>query len=552
MEVMMLYELPAKVRYLRDLWGFMRHTMSPEEARLHLAKARSGREESFLKLAERGIYGNPRSPFRKLLLNAGIQFDDLRQMVEADGLDSALRQLYDAGVYLTFEEMFGRVPVKRGDLEFRVTRDDLDNPLLEAQYEVRSSGSSGNAGSRSFTDLTLIAHEAAYCSVAYQAYGMEGYEMVGWGPAPPSLWGFTAYMRMAKIGLAPTRWFTPTRIPGGLQGLRGRILLGVTAVAARLAGKSFAWPEYVPPDQAVLAAKLIAEMRANGKRVAMFGAASAVVRVCQAARDNALDISDTVFTVTGEPFTPAKAKVLANAGVRAINCYGASELAIAGFGCSHPASIDDMHLLTDKLHVQTRPKQVDAFGATVPALVYTTLLTNCRKILLNTESGDYGDVEDRECGCLFSEIGFKTHITGLHGYDKLTSGGVTFMGSELFTLAEEVLPARFGGNPTDYQFAEEEDENGLPRVTIVVSERVGEIDEAAVIEAVLLHLRGYFQRERGALMADEWRQGRTLRVARREPFAAGGRKVLPLHLMKAAVCSVPVPESQERQPAALS
>jgi len=34
------------------------------------------------------------------------------------------------------------------------------------------------------------------------------------------------------------------------------------------------------------------------------------------------------------------------------------------------------------------------------------------------------------------------------------------------------------------------------------------------------------------MMADLWREGRTLRVVRGEPFVTGAAKILPLHILK--------------------
>ena len=66
----------------------------------------------------------------------------------------------------------------------------------------------------------------------------------------------------------------------------------------------------------------------------------------------------------------------------------------------------------------------------------------------------------------------------------LTSEGVTFLGSELLSLVEEVLPARFGGQVGDYQLAEEEID-GQVRVCILVAPDVGAVDEDEVIATVL-------------------------------------------------------------------
>jgi hypothetical protein len=128
-------------------------------------------------------------------------------------------------------------------------------------------------------------------------------------------------------------------------------------------------------------------------------------------------------------------------------------------------------------------------------------------------------------------MGLGTHLMDVRSWEKLTSEGVTFMGSGLYHLLEEALPARFGGGPGDYQLVEEE-EQSLPRVSIVVAPRVGALDDGAVVEAVLRALAAYPQG--GALMASQWRQGGTLRVIRREPHVTSSSKILPLHVRTSA------------------
>jgi hypothetical protein len=105
---------------------------------------------------------------------------------------------------------------------------------------------------------------------------------------------------------------------------------------------------------------------------------------------------------------------------------------------------------------------------------------------------------------------------------------VTFLGTELLRLVEEVLPARFGGHPTDYQLVEEE-EGGLSKVKIIVNPRVGSISEEAVVDTVLQVLHSY---PGGGVMTDKWRQGKTLRVVRKEPYVTRSAKILPLHILR--------------------
>ena len=102
-----------------------------------------------------------------------------------------------------------------------------------------------------------------------------------------------------------------------------------------------------------------------------------------------------------------------------------------------------------------------------------------------------------------------------------------FVGADLLALVEDVLPARFGGAPTDYQFVEEE-RDGLPTVSLIVSPRVGPIDEAEVQSTVfgVLSARDLAHR----MMVALWRDGGTLQVARREPHVTNAGKIQTLHV----------------------
>jgi hypothetical protein len=185
-----------------------------------------------------------------------------------------------------------------------------------------------------------------------------------------------------------------------------------------------------------------------------------------------------------------------------------------------------MHVMEERMVVLQRPIE-PAQGVTVQGLYHTGLLTSAPKLLLNVESGDYGVIEERDCGCLWQQLGFTRHLHNVRSYEKLTSEGVMFMGSMLHQLLEEILPARFGGSPLDYQLVEEE-ENGLLRVSVLVSPRVGDLEERAVLDAVIDSL-GFADWSRR--QADLWRQNDTLRVIRRDPYATGAAKILPVHLL---------------------
>jgi hypothetical protein len=201
-------------------------------------------------------------------------------------------------------------------------------------------------------------------------------------------------------------------------------------------------------------------------------------------------------------------------------------MSFVGAPCASPRAVDDVHLLTDKVAAIVRPKPIGT--SSVDALIYTTLLPSSPKLLINVESGDFATVSEHDCDCPMGRLGFTTHLSEIRSYEKLTSEGVTFLGTELLRLVEEVLPRKFGGAPTDYQLVEAE-ESGISRILIVVSPRLGPLEDTAVVTHVLETLS---QVPGGSVMTQHWRQGSTLKLVRREPYHTASGKILPLHLQR--------------------
>jgi hypothetical protein len=253
-------------------------------------------------------------------------------------------------------------------------------------------------------------------------------------------------------------------------------------------------------------------------------------RVALAAREVGLDLRGTVFMGGGEPPTPAKVKAIKSTGARLVPSYVTAETGPIGYGCVHPADENDQHFYKDAFAVIQFPREVPGAGIKVNAFSFTTLLATAPKLMLNVESDDYGTIERRPCGCPLEKLGLTEHLRGIRSFRKLTGDGVTLVGSEMLHVLEEVLPARFGGGPLDYQAEEEENEQGLTQLSLVVSPRVGRIDEAALIDAVLNALRN------SSVSADMagalWRQAGTLRVKRSEPVWTARGKLIPLHLTR--------------------
>jgi hypothetical protein len=98
-------------------------------------------------------------------------------------------------------------------------------------------------------------------------------------------------------------------------------------------------------------------------------------------------------------------------------------------------------------------------------------------------------------------------------------------------ILEEVLPARFGGSPLDYQLMEAEDDRGFTRLYLLVSPRLKLVNEQAVVDTVLAALGA------SSTMADAarvgWQHARTIQIKRQEPVSNGRGKLLPLHIQRA-------------------
>jgi hypothetical protein len=64
-------EAAMLARFTRDVPRFLRKPISLEAAREQLLRDLASRQERFLAVADRAIYARPKSPYARLLKNAG-------------------------------------------------------------------------------------------------------------------------------------------------------------------------------------------------------------------------------------------------------------------------------------------------------------------------------------------------------------------------------------------------------------------------------------------------------------------------------------------------
>jgi hypothetical protein len=258
-------------------------------------------------------------------------------------------------VYVTLEEFKGRRAIERGGMRRPAHPKDFDNPLLSRHFEARTGGSRG-VGTRVLVDLDLLEHEAAYYSIFHSAFGVNGRPEALWFPPPPAVAGMKQALRRAKLGAPPTRWFSQSRPELTRATARSAVFTRYTIYMSRLLGRRLRAPQFVPPDRASVVAEWLAAQRQQGCPGVLGAGASSAARVCAAARERGLDISGTFFRISGEPYTAAKARIIADSGCTAASHYSMAEIGIIGVGCAAPIAVDDVHLLTDKVAVIQRDR----------------------------------------------------------------------------------------------------------------------------------------------------------------------------------------------------
>jgi hypothetical protein len=514
-------------RFAFGLPAFLRRRISLDEARALVRKGLAERDANFLRVVKRGIYDNPRSPYRPLLGIARWGLRDIENSVQTKGVEPTLHELRGAGVYFTFEEYKGRTPVVRGGQVVPVDARNFDNPFAARAYEASTGGSTG-AGTRVAMDLDTMAAQVPHILLARQVNDMLEGPMAIWRGTLPDPTGVGIILRAAVHGGMPQRWFTPITRADFKPALKDRLATSGIIALTRLFGVPCPRPEPVPIDQAgVLARWAAGTVREHGRCV-IGVAVGLACRICLAALDEGISLTGVVFMSGGEPFTPARAQVIARTGARLVPHYISVDAGPIGISCARPSAVDDLHLLSDCVALIQHPRQIAHSDVSVDAFYFTALRPTASKILVNVESDDHGVLEKRSCGCPLEALGYTHHLRQVRSFGKLTGEGVTLVGSDMVRILEEVLPARFGGSPQDFQLLEEEDEHGLSRLTLLVSPRLPIDREDLVVKTVLEALG------RSSVAADLarafWQQAGTFRVTRAEPVWTNRGKFSPLRI----------------------
>jgi hypothetical protein len=505
-------------RFSASVWRLLGDPLTAEIARERIQRALELRECTFLENVE-GILANPQGPYARLLEHAGIEYGDVAALVREHGLEGALGRLYDAGIYTTPAEFKGDTPIRRGSLEFRARHSDFRNELVPSNLAYRTGGSGGRPRTM-IANIESSGRSASHVMLCLDAFGLEPRPMAIWYPAPPSPAGLMAAITHVRAGWRVEHWFAQTHWMERGFATSSSIVLGAHAIS-RARRRPIPFPRYTPAEQAARVAQWLSAKKRVGTPGLLAVTASGAVRAVNAANELGLDIAGTVFRCGGEALTPAKEKVIEDAGCSVFCYYHVTDAAgLIGVPCGRRVAVDEVHLASDRVAAISRRRKLFD-GEEVDALLLTTVLPRVPTPLINWESGDTAVLEERSCGCTLDEAGLRPHLHTIRSYEKLTSEGMTFSNSALVTLVEEQLPRRFGGSPNDYQFVEQE-VGGTTRMRLRASPQLGPLDEDEVRDEAVRFLASRGGEER--FMAMIWRLAGTIEVVRVEPHVTRAGK----------------------------
>lgn len=502
------------------LRGFLATRLDLETARAQLRRRMETRDERFLQTVSSVSRAGP---YAELLRWAGCAPGDLERAVHADGVEKTLEHLRDAGVYVTYQEFRGRVPIVRKGLEIPVRPGAFDNPLVRAGAMGGTTSGSSSAPRPVLVSWASLAEEAAENLLLHEIHGLTRLPFAMWLAPPPGVAAVSCLMVNARRGHPPERWFSPVEgdLPGTAFG--ARFVTRALPLVGRTAGLRIPRPETVRiGEEAALAGWVAAAIAREGSCV-LRTSASGAVRVAEAAIRHGIDVSGGVMLVAGEPLTPPRLRAIEAAGLRAVPHYGTAEAGVIAGGCGEPEACDDMHLYLDRLAGIVLTREMGPGLPAVDSLLLTSLSVGRGQILLNAEIGDHARFERRTCACAFGDLGLDLHLSTVRSHDKLTGSGMALLGGE-FVEAVTACVERAGGGPNDFQFWERADGDAATRLVLAVSPELP-IDEATFVPAVLEELR--LRATGGALVAGMWAAAETLELVRGRPELGAALKTAP-------------------------
>jgi hypothetical protein len=516
----------AYINFALGLRAYLDDKITLEDAKATITQQLAHREKNFLSTLKTNVFDYPRSPYLALFRWANITYSDVEKMVANQGIEATLGDLYEAGIYVEFEEVKGRKPIIREGLELHVDASDFDSPNIKAVMGAQTGGSSGIPTRTNF-DFEHVKQKTLVHVLTYHMTDSLKKPTALWTGLLPLVGGFKNVLRFETIGQPLERWFTP--LMGQQANLGGyyNILNFIMFQLIKLHGVKYPTPEYVPLDSPLPIVKWAVNAVQREGSCVIRGSISKAVRISHVAQEHGYDLTGVMFYGAGEPLTKAKNDTIEASGAKITTYYTFTEAGSVGIKCANPSTPDDVHHLANSTAIIQRP--VDIFDQTVNAFCFTTLLPSAPKTLLNAQLDDFGMIETRDCGCLLHQLDLTTHIRDVRSYRKLTGEGMTLVGSDMVRILEEDLPAKFGGSPIDYQLVEEEADNGLTKLMLYVDPIVQIEDETKLQIAFLDAMRENMPSAR--LAQAEYRHGDVIQVRRQTPIRTHREKHHPIRTL---------------------
>jgi hypothetical protein len=513
-------------RFVHGLRAFLRSQVAFDAVAAPVRERDARREQRFVNTLARVVWPYPAGPYHQLFDAAGIEAGDAVELVETKGLEGALDVFRDAGVYVAYEEFMGTQPAHRGSATFEFSPTDFHNPLVSPDYLSRTgaSRSSGTTIPASFQDLRVRGINLGFAMLAWDALGTPS---AVWFPVLPSAAGINATLMLALGGNPPERWFSQVAASSSGLPMSKRVLNATLPLAAIGTGLRLPRPRLTTDPAPVLAWARGALARHPRPLLATYP--TSAVRLAELAKTEGVRLDGLIITVGGEPLTDAKVAHLAAVGARAINCYGFTQLGGVGMNCPHTGP-EEVHIFTQDVVVRPRTR-LRPDGVSVEAFCWTRLDDHVPLLAINLENDDFGTIiaDGSDCGCVMSQtLRVPTRVRDIRGLSKIVAGGTTLPGEVFERLAEQILPAQFGGSSSQYQFAEVDD-TGHTRLVLRIDPTVGPVAEDAVLDKVREIIRAS---QSGVLATDVWATSGALAVERAAPARTRAGKILPFETLR--------------------
>jgi hypothetical protein len=505
-------EFRLAISFPKYLGNYLTIEHAIEELKFRL----ENRERRFLQACKKLIFNNPRSPYLKLLLWAGCNFQDFEKSVYSNGIESTLEKLRNQDVYLTPEEFKSQTPICRKGLTIETTPGDFDNPyLLPKSLHAATSGTASKS-TRVLYDWNFMLEEAANEMLLYETHGVLNAPSAFWLPSLPSISGIHNVLIHMRFRKPPDKWFSQLQ-----PDLKSRIKMKYVARCGQIYKMKMPDPEFTEINNAERVARWMENVIKEKGICVVKTFASSAIRIAQAAVKCGMDLSGSIMFTGGEPLTDRRHKYLQAAGIKAFARFVATESGWISGGCNNAEAPDTMHIYTDRMALIQRRRTAN----NINALLFTTLSSHTPKVLLNAELGDSGTMTQRNCDCSFGKLGMNLHVSEVRSFDKFTYEGMTLPGSILDEVISELVQ-NAGGGPDDYQYIENQNEEGLIKLTISISPHVKIPDEKVFADTILQNLQS---KSAAANIASYfWKQADTLQIVREIPQISRGFKMLPI------------------------